>query len=152
MPKNDSEIRNLVTQVVENEGLFLWGLEWTSDHGRRILRIYIDSPEGVTLDSCVMISKLLSTRLDVEDIIQSAYSLEVSSPGLERPLFLPEHFRKFSGKKIRFKLVKPLEGNRRNYTGIITSVTDDDFDIDVDGKITTFNFKNLANASLIFEG
>ncbi|MBU1220043.1 ribosome maturation factor RimP [Myxococcota bacterium] len=153
MKNIDDKLHAITREVVDGCALELWGMEWTSDYGRRVLRVYIDSSTGVGLDSCVNVSKLLSARLDVEDIIQTAYSLEVSSPGLERPLFAPEHFRKYTGKKVRFKLARPLEGSRRNYTATVNDVSDNGLEVTFafEGKVLVAKFEDISSASLVFE-
>lgn len=92
------------------------GYEWVGaefDGHQRVLRIYIDTPEGVTLEDCSKVSYQVSGVLDVEDPIPGRYQLEVSSPGLDRPLFTLEHFVRFSGAMVRLQLSSALEGRRR---------------------------------------
>lgn len=102
---------DLMAPVVNGLGYELVGIEF--DGHQRVLRIYIDRPEGITLDDCSKVSYQLSGVLDVEDPIPGRYQLEVSSPGMDRPLFDPEHFERFKGGMARLQLVKPLEGRRK---------------------------------------
>ena len=106
----------LVKPVVEATGMQLWGLEYQVLNRRALLRIYIDSPNGVTVDDCALVSHQVSGVLDVADPISSDYRLEVSSPGWDRPLFTAEHFIQFVGQSIKVKTVLPVAG-RRNFTG-----------------------------------
>jgi len=106
----------LVKPAVEATGMQLWGLEYQVLNRRALLRIYIDSPNGVTVDDCALVSHQVSGVLDVADPISSDYRLEVSSPGWDRPLFTAEHFIQFVGQSIKVKTVLPVAG-RRNFTG-----------------------------------
>jgi ribosome maturation factor RimP len=100
-------------------------------------RIFIDKAGGVSLDDCTAVSRAVSTALDVEDPIDGAYDLEVSSPGLDRPLRTPEHFQKFLGSKVRVRTFAPLPEceNRRTFLGILQGYENGTIAIDVDGKI-----------------
>lgn len=92
------------------------GYEWVGaefDGHQRVLRIYIDTPEGVTLEDCSKVSYQVSGVLDVEDPIPGRYQLEVSSPGLDRPLYTLEHFERFKGAMVRLQLSSALDGRRR---------------------------------------
>ncbi len=96
------------------------------------LRVYIDSPEGVDVDDCADVSRQLSAILDVEDPIAGEYSLEVSSPGLDRPLVLPEHYRRFVGETVKLTLAQPLAG-RRKFKGRLLEATDDHVVVEAEG-------------------
>lgn len=101
----------LLEPTVEGMGYELVGVEF--DGHQRVLRVYIDRPEGITVDDCSAVSYQLSGLLDVEDPIPGRYQLEVSSPGMDRPLFKLEHFDRFRGEMARIQLSRPLEGRRR---------------------------------------
>jgi ribosome maturation factor RimP len=109
--KAPDRLTRLVEPVVMGMGYELVGVEF--DAHQRILRIYIDKEAGVDLDDCSMVSHQLSGLLDVEDPIPGNYRLEISSPGLDRPLFALEHFERFKGALVRVQLIRPLEGRRR---------------------------------------
>jgi ribosome maturation factor RimP len=114
----------LIEPVVVGLGLELWGIEYHSSGGRRsILRIYIEAEGGVTLESCQKVSRQVSGILDVEDPIQGEYTLEVSSPGMDRPLFKVAHYLQYVGYKVKIRLRVPFEG-QRNLTGRIAAVED----------------------------
>jgi len=107
-----ADLENLLAPVVAAQGCELWGLEF-SIHGRHsLLRVYIDSPVGVTLEDCERISRQISAVMDVEDPIASAYTLEVSSPGLDRPLKRPEDYQRFTGSRMKLMTRQPVNGNR----------------------------------------
>jgi ribosome maturation factor RimP len=116
-------IRRLLEPGVSGLGYELVGVEWQGGAGRGLLRVYIDAPAGVTLADCERVSHQVSGVLDVEDPIRGGYTLEVSSPGVERPLFTPEHYARFAGERVRLKLAVPIEG-RRTVTGKLRGLED----------------------------
>jgi len=115
-----------------------------------VLRIYIDRPEGVTLDDCQKVSQQLSAVLDVEDPIPGAYTLEVSSPGLDRPLRKPADFRRRTGQRVRIELLLPLNGRRR-FTGTLRGVETDEVLIEVDATLVRLPFAQIGKARLVPE-
>ncbi len=111
-------IRDLIEPVIEDMGYELVLVEMTGDSsGGQILRAYIDAPGGILLEDCEQVSKQVSAMLDVEDPIKGEYSLEVSSPGLERPLVKPEHFIRFRGSRVKV-LTRTAHLGRRRFTGV----------------------------------
>jgi ribosome maturation factor RimP len=102
---------DLIEPVVMGLGYELVGVEF--DGRQRVLRVYIDSVAGITLDDCSRVSNQVSGVLDVEDPIPGRYQLEISSPGLDRPLFSFAHFERFKGEMVRLQLLRPMEGRRR---------------------------------------
>ncbi len=101
----------LLEPVVQGMGYELVGVEF--DAHQRVLRVYIDHPDGITLDDCSKVSYQISGVLDVEDPIAGRYQLEISSPGMDRPLFALEHFERFKGELVRLQLSRALDGRRR---------------------------------------
>ena len=118
------QLDKLIEPVIRGLGLELWGYEYRAHKQSALLRVFIDSDEGVTLDDCSLVSEQLSALLDVEDPIPVPYTLEVSSPGLDRVLFKPEHFERYAGHKVKIRLKWPVEG-RRNVSGQLAGVRDD---------------------------
>jgi len=107
------QIRQLLDPILESMGLSLWDLEFHKQGPQWLLRIFIDRESGgVTLGDCETVSRDLSAALDVEDIIAHAYTLEVSSPGLDRTLSKPEHFVRFTGSMVRIKTYQPVNGQK----------------------------------------
>jgi ribosome maturation factor RimP len=104
------ELKEKLSPLVKEENLELVDLEFSSGGPRSILRIYVDKPGGVTIDDCADLSRKISDFLDMEDLIPHRYSLEVSSPGLERPLINREDFIRRKGEKVRVFLKEPIEG------------------------------------------
>jgi len=137
-----------VKPVLESRGFRLVERELLRDSGRQILRLYIDKEGGVTLDDCAQMSIVLSTHLDVEDPIDSAYDLEISSPGIERPLRYFEDFKRFLGETVKLKTVAPLAG-RQNYRGILKSCDEENIFMTVDGVDYTIPFSALGKARVV---
>lgn len=106
-------LTELVASAVAPLGYELLGVEYLAQGRHSILRIYIDSPGGITLDDCERASRQVSAVLDVEDPIKGQYSLEMSSPGLDRPLFTAAHFAQFVGHEVKLRLHSPIEGRRK---------------------------------------
>lgn len=122
----------LLRPVVEGLGYELWELEYSASRGHGLLRIYVDSGEGITLDDCERVSRAVSELLDADDPIKGHYTLEVSSPGLERPLRLAEHFAGFIGEDVFVELSQPV-ANRRRFKGRLTSAGPQSIEVEVDG-------------------
>jgi ribosome maturation factor RimP len=139
----------LISAPVEGSGYELVDVEWKHEQGGWVVRVFIDGPGGISHHDCERVSRELSALLDVHDVIPHAYSLEVSSPGLNRPLRNAAQFRRFLGEKARVKLVSGIDG-RRNYAGTIVSVTDDDRSVilEVDGLEHALPLADLEKANL----
>jgi ribosome maturation factor RimP len=131
------KVRQIAAPLAAQEGLELIDVEMAGAGGRQILRLFIDKAGGVSLDDCTAVSRVVSTALDVEDPIQGAYDLEVSSPGLDRPLKTPEHFQKCLGSKVRVRTFGPVPEceNRRTFLGVLQGYDNGAIAIDVDGKV-----------------
>ena len=121
MRQVSAKLQALVQPVVENLGYECVGMEHLPQGKHSLLRIYIDSENGITIDDCEKVSHQLSGVLDVEEAIHGHYNLEVSSPGLDRPLFNEDQFRRFSGEQVKLKLAVPQNG-RRKLKGVISGV------------------------------
>lgn len=125
MNAREDQIESLLTPAVEALGCELWGLEYLSQGRRSRLRIYIERPEGVTVEDCERVSREVSDLLDVEDVIPAAYTLEVSSPGMDRILFKASHFAANVGAVVDVRLNFPLEG-RKHIVGVLVGLEDDE--------------------------
>jgi ribosome maturation factor RimP len=110
--------QNVVEQTIQETGLELVHAEWTGSGGSRLLRVYVDQPGGVGLDECERASHALSAALDADGEIGDAYTLEVSSPGLDRPLVKPADFERFAGERARIETRTPIGGSRR-FVGVL---------------------------------
>jgi len=113
-----------------------------------IVRVYIDTPNGVTVDDCSKASRQFSAILDVEDPISNRYTLEVSSPGMDRPLAKPEHFKKVVGSDVKIKMATLVDGRRR-FTGELIEATDDFAVVEVDGEQTELLYDEMDRARLV---
>lgn len=130
-------------------GYQLVGVEYQLDGSYGTLRVYIDREQGVSLDDCAEISRQISAILDVEDPIQQAYDLEISSPGLDRPLFKLADYERFTGQTVKIKLVVGLDG-RRNFKGALLGVSDaNEVLVEVDGTEFRLPFADIAKANLV---
>ena len=125
------QLQALLAPVVEALGYECWGVEFISQGRHSLLRIYIDHADGVLVEDCEKVSRQVSGVLDVEDPITNEYTLEVSSPGMDRPLFTLEQFAKHAGELVKIKLRSPYEG-RRNFQGPLRGVEEQDVVVLVD--------------------
>ena len=143
--------RGIAERVAASEGLEVVEVEWRAG-GRGVLRIFIDKPEGVTLADCENVSKQVSTILDVEDVVPGdSYSLEVSSPGLDRKLVKPSDYERFEGKKANIKLHAPRDG-RGQFTGRLAGLDGDDALLELpSGDMERFALKDIRTARLVVE-
>jgi len=121
----EDQIEILLTPAVEALGCELWGLEYLSQGRRSRLRVFIERPEGVTVEDCERVSREVSDLLDVEDVIPAAYTLEVSSPGMDRILFKAAHFAANVGAVVDVRLNFPLDG-RKHIVGVLAGIEDDE--------------------------
>lgn len=149
----EQKTRDVAGPIVAGEGMELIDVEYVRDHEGWILRLFIDKEGGVGLEDCQQASRAVETALDVEDFIPQEYSLEVSSPGLNRPLTKPEHFQKVEGQMIKLKTYGPLgEPPRKNFTGKLIKVTDASVAVEVEGAGRfDIAFKDIAKANLEFD-
>ena len=137
--------------VIESMGYELVGVEFLGGGGHGTLRVYIDRDDGVSVDDCAAISHQISGILDIEQPIKQAYDLEVSSPGIDRPLFKLADFERFAGQTARIKLAIAQQG-RKNFKGRLQGVGDDKMvKIEVDGEEFSLPFADIARANLVGE-
>lgn len=149
MKKSEATISGLIEPTVNALGLELWGIEHVSQGKFSTLRIYIESDAGITVDDCEKVSRQVSAILDVEDPISGEYTLEVSSPGLDRPLFSIEQFENFAGSEVSVRLRSPLDG-RRKFKGIITQVSEGTVCIEVDGETFNLPHAEVEKANIVY--
>ncbi len=120
----EERVAPLAARIAAREGCELAHCEYVNDCGRWFLRLYIDREGGVTIADCTSVSRQVSAVLDVEDFIPHAYSLEVSSPGLDRSLNTPDDYQRFSGESVRIRTASPVRGRRR-FRGILDKFEDE---------------------------
>jgi ribosome maturation factor RimP len=131
MASKDQQLTDLLGSTVGALGFELWGVEYRSQGRHSVLRIYIDSENGITVEDCAKVSEQVGSVLDVEDPISGEYTLEVSSPGMDRLLFRLEQFSGYVGETVDLRLRAPFEG-RRKFKGILTGIEGEDVVIQVD--------------------
>ncbi|HYO57929.1 ribosome maturation factor RimP [Archangium sp.] len=150
----EARAQELLEPIVAGEGLELLEVEFVREREGWVLRLFIDKPGGrVGLDECSQVSRAVDTVLDVEDIVPHEYNLEVSSPGVNRPLKKPVHYERVKGQKVKVKTFGPIgEPPRKNFTGTLTEVAADAISVDVEGAGSfRISFKDIAKANLEFE-
>ena len=152
MAASDEQIRRLLEPILTSCGLSLWEMEFQKQGPKWLLRIYIDRDDpGVTLSDCETVSRDLSAILDVEDIIAHAYTLEVSSPGLDRTLTTPEHFNRFTGRLVRIKTYQLMNG-QKVFVGKLLGFSGDVVRIELEnGEVLELSHGDIAKASLEVE-
>ena len=143
----ESNIEKLVDGLIKESGLELVDIELKNQGRSKILRIFVDKENGVNIDDCALLSRELGTLLDVNDIISSRYTLEVSSPGLRRPIKKEEDFKRFSGKKVKIK-TKELIENRKNFTGTLRSCENGIIDVEIDNINYSIPLELVSKANL----
>jgi ribosome maturation factor RimP len=142
------ELLRLLEPAVSALGYELVELEFAPAGSGGVLRLYIDAPPGITLDDCERVSRHVSVVLESEDPIPGHYTLEVSSPGLDRILRTRAHFERFVGSRVKIQLGAPLDGRRR-FTGTLLEVRDEGVVVDVDGQPTPLGFAQIQRARLV---
>lgn len=149
MRKVPRNIAELVAGVVEPLGFELWGIELLPrQKSGQLLRVYIESPDGVDLTACETVSRQLSAVLDVEDPIAGEYTLEVSSPGMDRPLFNAGQFARYVGQEVRIKLHAGVDG-RKNYRGNLLKVEEKQLYLQVDDETKTLSLDQVDTARVV---
>lgn len=143
-----SFLRTRLASGAEALGFELVDAELSGGRQHRTLRVYIDSPHGVTVDDCAAVSRQLSAILDVEDPFPGRYTLEVSSPGLDRPLVTPADFRRFQGSVIKVRLTSARDG-RRNFTGRLVETIGESVVIEADHERFQLPLAEIERARLV---
>lgn len=146
----NSDISNHLKPIVEDLGYELWGVERISSGRRSLLRIYIDSANGIGIEDCEKVSRQVSAWLDVEDPIAGNYSLEISSPGIPRPLFYPEQFQRYIGMDVQVKLYQLID-NKRKISGIIKGCNENSVSLLVGEQLYQIDYANIVKAYLMVE-
>jgi len=144
------EIERLIEPVLAEMGIDLVDMEYRSGQGRRVLRIYVDRPTGINLDDCAMVSREIGNLLDVKDLLQQHYVLEVSSPGLNRPLKREKDFLRAIGQKIKVKTAVPLKG-RKNFSGVLQSFENGMLQLKLDDTVVQISKESVNKANLVFD-
>ncbi|NQZ83277.1 MAG: ribosome maturation factor RimP [Colwellia sp.] len=148
MAKFEQKLTEMLRPAVEETGKKLLGIEFLSAGNHSVLRLFIEHENGINVDDCAEVSRQVSAILDVEDPISTEFNLEVSSPGLDRPLFELSHFQAVVGETINVKLSMPLNG-RRKFKGKLETIENDVLIVTVDGEDYELVMSNVDKANLV---
>jgi len=144
------QISELVEPILDEMDVELVDIEYLSNHGRWIVRVYVDKEGGITVDDCAGVSREIDAIIEIKDIIPHAYVLEVSSPGLNRPLKKEKDFQRAVGKKIKAKTSVPLKG-RRHFTGYLKDFQNDILYLELEDKVVALSRRDVEKANLVYE-
>ncbi len=147
MSSKDKLLEQLIEPVIQSLGFEFWGLEFSGRGQHTLLRVYIESEQGISVENCAQVSRQVSALMDVEDPIESEYTLEVSSPGMDRPLFKLDHYQRFAGYQVQLKLRLAYEGQRK-FIGLLKGVEDDEIILQVDEEEYCFPFETIDQARI----
>lgn len=150
MATRDETIRKIVEPVIAALGVRLWGIEYIGQGRHTLLRVFIDKEGGINIEDCAEASRHISSILDVEDPISSEYTLEVSSPGLDRVLFTLEQMRQYAGATVKMRLTENFAG-RRNFTGVLKEVLKDQIVLVTGEDQYVFPYENVEKANVVAE-
>lgn len=148
MDRLEKKLNDMFEPVIESMDYELVCVELTGSGNGTILRVYIDAEDGITVDDCQAVSYQLSGILEVEDPLQSQYALEISSPGLDRPLVKPEHFKQFIGDLVKIRSTEAVLG-RKNFKGILESFDGEYLCVAVDNEVYEIPFDIVEKANLV---
>lgn len=145
-------LQRIIESAVTALGFDFVGCELIQSGRSATLRVYVDEVHGIDIDAITKISRQISAVLDVEEPLSGRYTLEVSSPGLDRPLFQLDDYRRFIGRSVKLRLRIPREGDRRNYTAELVSVEDQQITLAMEsGERIAINFDEIEKANLVPE-
>ena len=148
MGKVKEEVERLVLPILREEGMELVDIEYKMGKGRGILRLYIDKPGGVKIDDCERVSKKIEPILDMSDLVRGHYFMEVSSPGLNRPLKKEADFNRFMGRLIKVKTFLPID-NQKTFVGTLKDYKEEVVTLETrEEKVIEIPMKNIAKANL----
>jgi ribosome maturation factor RimP len=148
--KESAALQALLATEIAALGYEFWGCLDMSGRQQRTLRVYIDSVEGIKLADCERVSRQLSAVLDVEDPIAGNYTLEVSSPGLDRPLFTLAHYQRFIKSRVSLRLHTAIDG-QKHFRGLLLDVVGENIMINTEDKTTAIAWTNIAKANVLLE-
>lgn len=147
MSAKEQQLQLMIEPTIEAMGFQLWGMEYRSQGRHTLLRIYIDSEKGVNIDNCAEVSRQVSGIFDVEDPVGGEYTLEVSSPGIDRPLFRLEQYARYIGDWIELRLRTAFEG-RRKFSGTLKGLEGEDVMVQVDDHEFLLPFNSIDQAKI----
>ncbi len=145
------EVRDLAEAVARRRNLTLWDVELGGPPGRQLLRVFVEGPDGVDLDTVAEVSEEISRGLDLKDPLPGRFTLEVSSPGLERNLKRPEHFAASVGRSVVIKTTEVLAGGSHRIEGVIAAADGDAVQLSVEHEVIVVPFDKIKQARTVFE-
>lgn len=148
MSAKTTQLSALFEPVVEALGFRLWGVEYIPQGRHSLLRVYLDKEDGINVEDCALASRQISSILDVEDPISGEYTLEVSSPGLDRTLFSLDQFREYLGWQVKLVLTEKFE-NKRRFSGLLKAVVDDEVVIGIGEEELAVPYELIEKANLV---
>lgn len=148
--KQVGQLQTMFEPAVNSLGFELWGIEYLSQGRHSTLRLYIESEKGITVDDCAAVSRQVSAILDVEDPIAGEYSLEVSSPGLDRMLFCLEHYNSYQGETMQLRLLSAING-RRKFKGVLKCLSEKTLTFEVDGESVNVPFDQIEKGRIVLD-
>jgi len=149
MPKHANDLWAMIEPVVTGLGYEVVDIEFRPHPRDGLLRVFIDHESGIQMEDCEAVSRQLSAMIDVEDPVPGHFNLEVSSPGLDRPLRKAEDFEKFTGAIVKIKLSMPTIEGQRNFTGKLLGIKDNDVLLEVDGETISLPLGGIDKARLV---
>lgn len=150
MRRELTHLWELFEPVVNGMGYDLIEIEHFPSPKHGVLRLYIDKEEGITIDDCSDVSRQISALIDVEDPVRGQFNLEVSSPGMDRPLRRVKDFQRFTGAKVKLKTIMPLDG-QRNFSGRLLEADEESLTIETDTEEITLPMNALEKARVVPE-
>lgn len=142
------EVQAIVEPIIENLGLELVEVQYAKEGPTWVLRLTIDGPNGIGHEECLAVSQAVSDPLDEADPIPGSYTLEVSSPGLDRPLVKPADYERFAGREVRVSTYGPIDG-RKNWRGLLKGLEDNEVVLTVDGEEVRLPFDKVSRTRLV---
>lgn len=147
MANSAEKVYELIKDAVAAEGVGLWDVRFLKEGASWYLRVFIDKPEGISIDDCTNVSHVIDPIIDEADPIDVSYYLEVCSPGIERELTRRRHYEESVGKPVRLKLYKAYDG-KKELTGTLENVGEDSVTLNTGTDVLTVEFKNISKANL----
>lgn len=147
MANSAERVYELIKDAVEAEGVRLWDVRFLKEGASWYLRVFIDKPEGISIDDCTNVSHAIDPIIDEADPIDVSYYLEVCSPGIERELTRSRHYEESLGKQVRLKLYRAYDG-KKEITGTLEDVTEENVTLVMEGNALTVERKNISKANL----
>ncbi len=143
-------VADLLEPILDEMGFELVDVEYLSSYGKWVLRLYIDKETGVTIDDCVRVSREIGDLIDVKEMVTHEYTLEVSSPGIDRPLRKEKDFVGAVGKKVKVRMIKPMNG-RRSFTGYLKDFENGTLYVEMEDEPVALPWAEVDKANLVYE-